>query len=245
MVRRYNNYDMEVIDRMGADSFTPDSGVMISKTKNSDDESPFQWTIDANPQDINVIDFYRPNGTASYLSIGDYRQLADALFHAGTKSGSEFEYVDEANGLHFYVLDVHRNGDGVLSYDVGVRSLNSANSGDYGVELSTGTAITKKKGVVCSFKLTNSGSASGEVADGLEDFSGSDIYRLSAEVKGKGWEVNLANELAFAEFGKSIKVKAGVIGSEGCSSKAVVTLVATSESNRSKSARATCKVTSN
>jgi M6 family metalloprotease-like protein len=32
----FNNYDLEVIDRMGADSFTPDSGVMISKSKNSD-----------------------------------------------------------------------------------------------------------------------------------------------------------------------------------------------------------------
>lgn len=27
--RGYNNYEMEVVDRMGADSFTPDHGVMI------------------------------------------------------------------------------------------------------------------------------------------------------------------------------------------------------------------------
>lgn len=27
----YNNYNMEVVDRMGADSFCPDSGVMITK----------------------------------------------------------------------------------------------------------------------------------------------------------------------------------------------------------------------
>lgn len=40
----YNNYDVEVVDRMGADSFTPDSGVMISKTKDRD-SAPFQWVI--------------------------------------------------------------------------------------------------------------------------------------------------------------------------------------------------------
>jgi M6 family metalloprotease-like protein len=37
----YNNYNIEVIDRMGADSFQPDSGVMISKTRISDTQ-PFQ-----------------------------------------------------------------------------------------------------------------------------------------------------------------------------------------------------------
>jgi hypothetical protein len=37
----YNNYNIEVIDRVGMDSFQPDSGVMFSKTKNSDNQ-PFQ-----------------------------------------------------------------------------------------------------------------------------------------------------------------------------------------------------------
>ncbi len=32
-------------------------------------------------------------------TIGDYRQLNDALFHAGTGSGSKYEYIDEANRL--------------------------------------------------------------------------------------------------------------------------------------------------
>lgn len=104
----YNTYDVEVIDRMGADSFQPDSGVMISKTRNSNTQ-PFQWTIDANPQDIKLVDFIRPNGTAAMITMGDYRQLADALFHAGTGSGSKYEFVDEANGLHFYILDIHRD----------------------------------------------------------------------------------------------------------------------------------------
>ena len=45
----FNNYDLEVVDRMGSDSFQPEHGVTISKTKDSDSRAPFQWTIDANP----------------------------------------------------------------------------------------------------------------------------------------------------------------------------------------------------
>ena len=32
----YDNYTVEVVDRMGTDSFTPDAGVLLAKTKNSD-----------------------------------------------------------------------------------------------------------------------------------------------------------------------------------------------------------------
>jgi hypothetical protein len=60
---KYNAYNLEVIDRMGADSFCPDSGVMISKSKFGNAPQPFQWVIDANPQDIKVVDFIRPDGT--------------------------------------------------------------------------------------------------------------------------------------------------------------------------------------
>ena len=121
----FNNYTVEVVDRMGADSFTPDSGVLISKTKDQD-RAPFQWAIDANPQDIEMVDFYRPDGTKAMITMGDYRQLSDALFHAGTRSGSEYEFTDEANRLHFYVLDVRRDSTGVLSYTVAVKSLDGS-----------------------------------------------------------------------------------------------------------------------
>jgi M6 family metalloprotease-like protein len=68
----YNHYHVEVVDRMGADSFTPDSGVLISKTKEEDDE-PFVWVIGANPQDIELVDFICPNGSAAMITMGDYR----------------------------------------------------------------------------------------------------------------------------------------------------------------------------
>jgi len=70
---------------MGTDSFTPDHGVMLAKTKNTD-ASPFVWVIDANPQDIKMVDFTRPDGTKAMVTLADYRQLSDALFHAGANS---------------------------------------------------------------------------------------------------------------------------------------------------------------
>ncbi len=90
---------------MGTDSFTPDSGVLLAKTKNQD-QAPFEWVVDANPQDIEMTDYVLPDGTKVPITIGDYRQLSDALFHAGTNSGSEYEYIDTANRLHFYITNV-------------------------------------------------------------------------------------------------------------------------------------------
>ncbi|OTB10900.1 hypothetical protein K445DRAFT_360066 [Daldinia sp. EC12] len=247
----YNNYDIEVIDRMGADSFTPDSGVMISKTKDVDN-APFQWTIDANPQDIDVVDFYRPDGTASKLTIGDYRQLADALFHAGTRSGSEYEYTDEANRLHFYILDIRRDDVGILHYTVGVRSLDGSGSSTYGIDLSEGQVAegpraraSSDKGVTCAFRLTNSGKYADGNATHPQDLSAyltSDIYRLSAEVDSDGWRVEVPNALASVKFGSSSTVNIAVGAAARAAGSAVVKLTATSESDPTVSITKECQV---
>jgi M6 family metalloprotease-like protein len=134
----YNNYTLEVNQRLGADSFTPDTGVLLSMTKDQD-RAPFVWTIDANPQDIQMVDFYRADGTPEMITMGDFRQLSDAPFHAGTDSGSEYEYVDEANDLHFYILDVEEDEQGVVSYTVAVRSLEGSGAQARGVSASAGS----------------------------------------------------------------------------------------------------------
>lgn len=185
-----------------------------------------------------------PNGTAFPISIGDYRQLADALFHAGTNSGSEYEYVDEANGLHLYILDINRDETGVLRYTVGARSLEAGSPGTFGVEMSDGVATTSgEKGSTCTFELTNTGSA-GEVTDeDLAEYTQSDIYRLSAEVERKGWRVQLPNALAVAAYGKSTTVKVAVGGSgDAAEGEAVVVLTATSESDPGVSVVKECRV---
>lgn len=245
----YNNYDIEVVDRMGSDSFTPDSGVMISKSKDSDRAQPFQWVIDANPQDIDVVDYIRPDGKEEKVTVGDYRQLADALFHAGTRSGSQYEHIDEANGLHFYVLSRRRDDLGVLHYTVGARALSSGNStATSGVQLSPGTVVgsvspSTAQGVACVFDLTNTGkqAAGGNVT--LGQYTKSDVYRLEAEAVGaSGWRVELPNELAVAEFGAKTQIVVAVAAVESADTEAVVRLTATSESDGTIFSSAECTV---
>ncbi|MEU5940551.1 M6 family metalloprotease domain-containing protein [Micromonospora sp. NPDC047548] len=245
---RFNNYTVEVVDRLGADSFTPDNGVLISKTKNTD-SAPFQWVIDANPQDIDMVDFYRPDGTPQKITMGDYRQLSDALFHAGANSDSEYEYVDEANRLHFYVLNLRRDGDEVLSYTVAVRSLDGAGPSTRGVALSKGSLITRGKpangGATCTFDLTNTGeyaAAEQQHPEDVTDNLKSDVYRLSATVGGDGWRVELPNELATAEFGKSIPVDVSVGATANATATTLVQLTATSESDPTKTVTSQCRV---
>lgn len=246
----YNNYTVEVVDRMGADSFTPDAGVLLSKTKNAD-SAPFVWVIDANPQDIDMVDFYRPDGTPQKITMGDYRQLSDALFHAGTRSGSEFEYVDEANRLHFYILDLRRDRNGVLSYTVAVRSLDGAGGPSaHDVALSRGTVSTPNskptnRGVTCSFTLTNTGAWSAGGQQHPEDVSAylkSDVYRLTTKADGIGWRSELPNELAVAEFGKSTTVKVSVAAAANAVATGYIKLTATSVSDPTKTRTQTCRV---
>ncbi|KAF3919071.1 hypothetical protein ABW21_db0203751 [Orbilia brochopaga] len=245
---QYNGYEVEVVDRMGSDSFTPDSGVMISKVKTSDWAQPFQWVIDANPQDIKLVDFHRPNGSIAMITMGDYRQLADALFHAGTRSGSQYEYVDEQNRLHFYIIDKHRDASGVLSYSVAVRSLDGSGSSKRGVTLSPGSVSRgnspTRQGVACVFSLGNTGTyiAGGQHPQNVSMYLQSDVYRLSAQVAGKGWRIEIPNTLATTQFGASTKISVAVAATLDADTKAIVKLTATSESDSAIKASAECKV---
>ncbi|GAA3067174.1 M6 family metalloprotease domain-containing protein [Streptosporangium carneum] len=241
----YNNYTVEVVDRMGADSFTPDSGVLLAKTKNADN-APFEWVVDANPQDIGMTDYVLPDGTAVPITIGDYRQLSDALFHAGSDSGSEFEYVDQANRLHFYVLDVKRDRKGVLSYTVAIRSLDGAGPQKRGLKLLPAAGIPAEKGLsTCRFPLFNTGRtapAQGQHPEDVSAYLNEDVYRLSATVDGRGWTASLPNQLATAGFGERTLVAVNARRASGGARLAKVTLTATSESDPSRTAKATCHV---
>lgn len=220
----YDNYTVEVVDQMGTDSFTPSSGVNIAKTKD-EDRAPFVWIIDAVPQDIGLVDFVRPDGTPVMITVGDPRQLNDAMFRAGTRSGSTFEHVDEANGLHFYVLDRHVD-DGVLSYDVAVRAVADTSGLERGVRLDAaavdvvpadgGTALE------LSVPLTNTGAA----GDGVFD---SDVYRIGAESSADGWTLGQPHEVVTAAAGETVDVPVHLL--KGSGGEATVTLTAVSESD--------------
>ncbi|WP_414635445.1 M6 family metalloprotease domain-containing protein [Actinophytocola sp.] len=243
--RGYQNYTLEVVDRMGTDSFTPDSGVLIAKTKNQD-AAPFEWVIDANPQDIGMTDYVLPDGTRVPITLGDYRQLSDALFHAGVNSGSEYEYVDSANRLHFYILDVHRDQQGLLSYTVAIRSLDGAGSAPRGVRLATATATADGEGLArCSVPLTNTGQtypAQGEHPEDVTAYLGSDVYRLSATVDGQGWTTYVPNQLATARFSRTVQVPVYAKQDSPGSKLVRVRVTATSESDPTKTSSTTCYV---
>jgi len=241
--RGYNNYTLEVVDRMGTDSFTPDSGVLLAKTKNVD-QAPFEWVIDANPQDIGMTDYVLPDGTKIPITIGDYRQLSDALFHAGTNSGSEFEYVDSANRLHFYVTNVKRDGKGVLSYTVAIRSLDGSGPSKRGVRVTPTVGRPAAGGVTtCTFPLTNTGKTAtprGQHPEDVSQYLRGDVYRLSAKVAGTGWSVTLPNQLATANAGTHVSVPVHATHAGKAAPLARVTLTATSESDPTKKSTATC-----
>jgi M6 family metalloprotease-like protein len=230
----YLNYRFEVVDRVGNDSFTPGHGVLMSKSRNSG--TPRVWIIDPNPEDINMIDFFRPDGTPVAVVRGDPRQLNDATFHAGTNSGSEYEYVDNFNRLHFYILDTHRDDDGVLLYDIGVRRFDGAGDFQRGVELESPAKTPQRAGFLatCTFPLTNTG----EAGEGIFD---SDIYRLSANSSSENWEARLPNALAYAQAGETVEVPVHVLRNPG-NARTTVTLTATSETDQTQTSTETCDV---
>ncbi|GAA4533045.1 M6 family metalloprotease domain-containing protein [Amycolatopsis samaneae] len=231
----YQNYTVEVVDRMGSDSFAPDSGVLIAKTKNRDD-APFEWIVDAHPEDINLTDYTKPDGTPVKITIGDYRQLNDAAFKAGTEAAGPYEYTDKANRLHFLVTNVERNKDGILSYTVTVASLDGSGDQARGVVTWPTSAAFAHRGLArCDFALFNTGSARGAAAP-----FDTDTYRLSASTDARGWEVRLPNELATARFGQQVNAVAYARHGSGAAPVAKVRLTATSVSDPAKSATTTC-----
>ena len=228
----YDFYSLEVVQRIGYDSFTPDDGVLLAKNLNEERRGrgfhPFTWVIDAHPEDIRMVDFKRPNGEAVMRTVADYRQLNDALFHAGVESGSQFEWEDTPNRLHFYIVNMQRDGRGVRSYDVAVRNLDGAGPQKRGVALASNG--------VCTFSLTNTGAAT----PGDPDYLNQDIYRLSVSVDGAGRSARTQRALAAVEFGDSAVIPVYVSKEGADTAPATVTLKATSESDPKQSATATC-----
>lgn len=253
----WNFYSVEVVQRIGYDSFTPDNGVLLSKNKDREGRSCgyncFTWVIDAHPEDIHQVDYIEPGTQEPVMrSVADYRQLNDALFHAGLDSGSQYEWEDTANRLHFYVIGLQKDAEGILSYTVGVRSLDGSGPQKRGVALQTGAckpgqpATAGRPAAACEFTLKNTGEAAQtdpalhpqDATAYLQD----DIYRLSVSVSGRGWRAQLQNALAAVKFGEAQSVPVYVAAGAGRAGSAKITLKARSESDPTKTATAVIKV---
>jgi M6 family metalloprotease-like protein len=254
-IPNYDFYSLEVVQRIGYDSFTPDNGVLIALNKDSlrsrnggpNAFNSFIWVIDAHPEDINRVDYIKPNGDSVMRTIADYRQLNDALFHAGLDSGSRFEWQDTPNRLHFYVIDLHRDERGIRSYTLGVRSLDGAGPHMRGVGLdAAGDASTVATAYSpVAFTLRNTGTpVETDPALHSQDaraYMNADIYRLSVSIAGDGWSTRLPNALAAVPFGESVPIIVHVSPGRG---EATMTLVATSESDPTRSATVALQLTS-
>ncbi len=183
----YDFYDVEVVNRQGFDSFIPDHGVLIAKSKTAD-ASPFIWVIDAFPRDIKKTDYTLPDGTKVPYTIGDYRQLSDAAFHVGTAKGTKNLYVDETNGFAFFILE-KENLDGRLAYTVAVQSLTApALPSEAEVTTKKHPKLKRKKVKPVRFEVTNTG-------------VGDAVYILS--VKAKRAKTRLLNNLLFLTGGET------------------------------------------
>lgn len=247
----WNFYSVEVVQRIGYDSFTPDSGVLIAKNKNGEGNTCgyncFTWVIDAHPEDINRLDFVRPDGTRVMRTIADYRQLNDALFHAGLDSGSQYEWVDMPNRLHFYVVDLQTGAAGVMTYRVGVRSLDGAGPQPRGVSVAAPQAAELAASVSAFDVLVrNTGTATAVPAavhpHAPPSSLGADIYRVALAVEGSGWTASIQNAFVGLNAGEStnVRVYLRATGRSARSGRVIVTV--TSESDPSKSATAVTAV---
>jgi M6 family metalloprotease-like protein len=240
-IPNYDFYSLETIQRIGYDSFCPDNGVLIAKNKDKESSNGgpngfncFNWVIDAHPEDINKVDYFRPDGAPVMRTIADYRQLNDALFHAGNNSGSQFEFVDVPNRLHFYVIDLQKDASGILSYKIGIRSLDGAGTTNRGVSAVPPSSSKLKNPVQCyDFLISNTGESSKS-----NHSDNTDIYRLSVSVKGEGWTVQLLNSLTSLTPGNTEKIPVCVSHEKNCSGSARVILSVQSENDTSKSATA-------
>jgi M6 family metalloprotease-like protein len=251
-IPNYDFYTLEVVQRIGYDSFTPDNGVLIAKNKDSlrgrnggpNAFNSFTWVIDAHPEDIDMVDYVKPDGEKVMRTIADYRQLNDALFHAGLDSGSLCEWQDTPNRLHFYVVDLRRDEAGILVYTLAARSLDGAGPLRRGVAVKPPAKrpvpVAARGTTPIAFTLTNTGDAPDR--DAGAHFA-SDVYRLSVSVEGRGWTAKLLNGLAAIEAGASKPVTVYVSRGPGAVRSATIALRATSESDPTKSATVSFEVT--
>jgi M6 family metalloprotease-like protein len=246
----FNNYTIEAVQRIGYDSFTPDSGVLVAKNKDRESGSCgyncFTWVVDAHPEDTNRLDFTRPDGTRVMRTPADYRQLNDALFHAGTGSGTQYEWEDEANRLHFYVVDLLRDARGVLSYVVAVRSRDGAGPQTRGVRASAPAQVDAGgASTPVNLRLTNTGSAGAATTlhpGAPATAFGYDVYRLSVSVESAGWWIELPKSVVAVKAGESLDVPMLIHETATGATPVRATITVMSESDGTKRATTTIAI---
>jgi hypothetical protein len=243
-IPNYDFYSVEVVQRIGYDSFCPDNGVLLAKNKDKESRNGgpngfncFNWVIDAHPEDINIVDYIKPDGEKVMRTIADYRQLNDALFHAGLNSGSFYEWKDEPNRLHFYIIDVQKNEEGILTYKIGIRSPDGSGpqKREFIIAPPEVRKIKGKNGYVF-FTLINTGEpVATDPAlhhQNTARWLNSDIFRLTAACdEGRGYSALLLNGLISLQPGETAEIPVFIERTERAPRKTRVRLTVQSESD--------------
>jgi M6 family metalloprotease-like protein len=186
----YDFYDVEVVNRQGFDSFLPDHGVLIAKSKTAD-ASPFIWVVDAFPRDIGGVDYVDARGRKVPYTVGDYRQLSDAAFHAGTAPGTRNIFRDKENDMAFFILNKKRIS-GRLTYNVAVASLDPAVPPPAATVKKVKGALRIGDVVPLTYEIENSGARDA-------------VYLVKVTTK-NGVQKRLLNDLAYVPAGGTKRV---------------------------------------
>ena len=153
-----------------------------------------------------MVDYKQPGtGKPVMRTVADYRQLNDALFHAGLNSGSQYEWEDTPNRLHFYVIDLHTDAQGRPAPTPSACARWTARARRSAAWRSPRppTRALPAMSANCVFKVTNTGTAAPTDASlhpqDANAYLNNDIYRLSVSVEGQGWSAQLPNALCGGE----------------------------------------------
>ena len=194
------------------------------------------WVIDANPQDIDMIDFVRPDGTDACRSPSattgscPTRCSTPAPTPAASTSTST-----RPTGCTSTSLDVQRATARACcrTRSPSARSTAPARSSAASRLLPTAGVPTGGRLATCRFPLTNTGHGAAAAASTRRTSAptcDSDVYRLSAEVGRPRLVGVVPNELDTAEFGQHRPVTVYAKRESG-HRLAAVKLTATSESD--------------
>ena len=214
--RRFNDYTIEVVQQIGSDSFTagPRRPDRQDEEHTSGDTAAsfncFVWYIDANPQDINQVDFVQRRRHAGQ---GDARRRAPAqrrLVQRRPELGLQYEYTADGNKLHFYIIDKRKDAQGVLHYTVGIRSLDGAGPQTRGVQLGDADAGRRRGLHHLHVPAEEHGRGGGDAERASAGRVGVPQQRhlppVGDDLRAPGWEAHLKNALATAKFGETVQV---------------------------------------
>ena len=155
--------------------------------------------------------------------------------------------MDEPNRLHFYVLDLQRESNGILSYTLAVRSLDRPSAQTRGVSAAAAAALdVAETGSRLDVRVTNTGTGgTAEPAHSNAPAAAftSDVYRVSTSVEGAGWTAELQNALVAIPSAAAATVPVFIGRASSAKAPARVTVTIVSESDPSKRATVTTTLT--